>query len=211
MLQSNALGQAGAHTGTAAFAQGFIDTRLFDIFDVVNGLVRADLNALLAAYAVLFIHDGGGCLDLDFLLSNDRHDARGRGRALRHTGRDVLRPLAGAGDEDTIGHRGDRVELGMLLDEPLVGAARDAELLRYFLRVGPRLQSRRKDHHIDGDAPLFASQRIFHLDDELAFFIRVTRRVRDLRDLAAHEEGAFLQHTLVELIIGLVSRAHVDV
>ncbi len=99
----------------------------------------------------------------------------------------------------------------MLLREPAVGGAGDAEQLPYLFCIMPRLQATGQNHHIDRDAPLFAGQRILGLNDELPFLALVTRRVRDLGHLAAHKECPFVEHALVELIVGLVGRAHVDV
>ena len=39
----------------------------------------------------------------------------------------------------------------------------------------------------------------------------MTRRVGDFRHLAAHKESPFLEHALIELVIGFVRRAHVNV
>ncbi len=74
-----------------------------------------------------------------------------------------------------------------------------------------RLQSAREDHHIDRDTPLLSDEGILHLDDQLALFAGLAGSIGDLRDLAADEDRPFLQQPLVELIIGFISRAHVDV
>ncbi len=58
---------------------------------------------------------------------------------------------------------------------------------------------------------MFACQRIFDLNDELAAFVGVTRRIGDLCHFAAYEQGSFLQYTLIKLIIGFVRCAHINV
>ena len=61
----------------------------------------------------------------------------------------------------------------------------------------------RQDHHVHRDAALLAGQRVFHLDDQLAFLGWHARHIGDLGHLAANEERAFLQHPLIELVVVL--------
>ena len=74
-----------------------------------------------------------------------------------------------------------------------------------------RLQTCGKYHHIHRDAALLAGQRILCLHNDLALFGGGPRHVRDLGHLSPNEQGALLQHTLVELIVSLVGGTHVDV
>ena len=99
----------------------------------------------------------------------------------------------------------------MFFSEPAIGGAGDAEEFANFFCIATRLQSAREDDHINRDASLLACQRIFHLNDEFSFFVGVPRRISDLCHFAAHKESAFFQHTLIELIVGFISRTHVDV
>ncbi len=49
------------------------------------------------------------------------------------------------------------------------------------------------------------------MNDEPALFSFIARRIRDLSHFAAHEESPFFKHALIELIVGFVRRAHVNV
>ena len=73
------------------------------------------------------------------------------------------------------------------------------------------LQAAGQNDHIHRDAPLLADQGIFHLDDQLAFFTGHAGSIRDFCDLTAHELRAFFQQPLVELVVGFVSSAHIDI
>ncbi len=66
----------------------------------------------------------------------------------------------------------------MLLDEPAVGGAGDAEDLGGLLGVLARLQAGGQNDHIHRDAALLADQGVFDLDDELALFGGDARRHR---------------------------------
>ena len=77
--------------------------------------------------------------------------------------------------------------------------------------VVARLQTGGEDDHIHRDAALLADQGIFHLDDQLAFFTGQAGSIRDFGYFTADEQGAFFQDALVELIVGLVGGAHIDV
>ena len=99
----------------------------------------------------------------------------------------------------------------MLLDEPLVGAARDAKQLGDLFGVFARLQTGGEDNHIHRDTALLADQRIFNLDDQSVLFFRYTRHVGHFSDLAAHEVRPLFEQALVELFVAFARRAYVNI
>ena len=98
----------------------------------------------------------------------DQHQGLRRGRAgLGHGVRDVLRPLAGAGEEDAVGERGHGRELRVPFGEEALGAAADVEHPADLLGVGLRLQGHREHDHVHRDLPHAADQRVLRAEDEL--------------------------------------------
>ena len=128
--------------------------------------------------------------------------------------RDVARAERAAGGEDALGHRRHRVELGVALDDPALGAAGDAEPAGDLVGVGLRLQADRQDDHVDRDPALPAGQGVLDLDDEPAVLGRLLGQAQDvghLGDPAADEDRALVLDALVELVERLAGRPDVDV
>jgi hypothetical protein len=84
-------------------------------------------------------------------------------------------------------------------------------LVLHLNPVQEAVQPGGEDDHIHRDAALLADEGVFHLDDQLAFLTRISGRVGYFRHLTAHEQGAFVDEALIELIVALPGGADIDV
>ncbi len=105
-----------------------------------------------------------------FLLDLTEHASRSRS-TLGDTGRNIFRSLCTTGDIYTFGHRGDRIQLGVALDEPAICSCRKCQTSWPTAFASCRgSKPAGQDDHIHRDTALLANQCILHLDDQLAFF-----------------------------------------
>ena len=123
---SDRSGGAGGHTGTAALALHFVDTRYL-FLQIANGLVRAKGDARPAARTGI-LHDVGGVrLQLHLPGVDQRERLCGRRPRLSDAVGDVLRSLACPRDEYAVGKRVHGGELRVALEEEPFRRAGDVE------------------------------------------------------------------------------------
>ena len=103
---------------------------------LLDRLVRAHPHALEARHAHGLVDPGDGRLALQPGLGQEFQRLRRGGRRLGHGVRDVLRALAGSGQEDPFRRCRHRSELGVLLDEKAVGPLAQQELVAHLAGVG---------------------------------------------------------------------------
>ncbi len=173
--------------------------------------MRTQAHADVAARALLGIDVGDRGFDLDGVVVDQAQHPGRRGARLGDGVGDVLGILTAAGDEDAVGDGRDRLELGVALEVEAVGAAAEAEDLRDLFGVVGRREPGREDHHIGGDAPDDAQQRVFGLDHQAPLFVGRKGDVGDLGGAAADEVDALVHEPPVELFVVLAEAAHVDV
>ncbi len=124
---------------------------------------------------------------------------------------DVLGTLAGPGDEDAFRHGGKRGQLRVPLHEKSVLVGAEVEKTGHLLGVRPRFHGRGEDHHIDGDLDETAHEGIVHFHDELSREVGIVRFVRDPGRLAPDEFHILFDEPVIELLVALARRPHVDI
>ncbi len=106
-----------------------------------DGVEGAQIVADAATGALRLVDAGAHRLQGDLALLDPSKHASGCGSSLGDAGWDIFWTLNTTGDKDAFGHRRYRVQLGMLLDIPAIGAAGDAEQLGNLLGVVARFQT----------------------------------------------------------------------
>ncbi|OPZ68613.1 MAG: hypothetical protein BWY81_00779 [Firmicutes bacterium ADurb.Bin467] len=142
----------------------------------------------------------------ELVLREHADDLDRRRARLRDRLRDVLGPLARAGQEHARGRALDRAELRVRLGEEVVRVHRRGQHRRERARAGLRLDRGREHDHVGGNQKLLVVQQIAPLYHQLAVL------PPDLADHALDVlDAVLLGGAAVELVEVLAGRAHVDV
>ena len=178
----------------------------------LDGVVGAHVVADAAAGAVLFVDRGHDRLDHHLALGDHACMRAAAAAPWATEAGNVLRALAHAGHEHAVGHRGHGVELRVALGVPAGHAARNAALQAQFLGVGLRLQSRPSGSTMStGMRRCLPSSVSSTWTISLPCSDGLAGGVGHFGHLAADEMHALFQQPLIELLVVLHRRPHVDV
>src|SRR5581483_251699 len=203
--------RARTHADPAPLAHHLVDGGLLPVLVERDRAERAEADAGLAARARRVVDERRARLERDVSAVDHRERLRRRRAGLRDAVGDVLGALAGTGQEDAVGERRHGGELRVAFGEEALRAARDVEQPADFLGIGLRLDPDREDHHVDGDPPDRADEGILGADDQVALLLGRGRLVGHTGHAPADHVHALPEDLVVELLVALSGRAHVDV
>ena len=209
--------RTGDRTGAAALTYGGIDGRHAPrlrfaaaetefLIHVSNRAVRADVGALTAPVAHIFVGMGNAGICFQMILYQQPDDLGGACGSLGHRLRNIFGPLTYAGQ--IYARRGAfyGAELGMRLGEEIIGVDARRQKGGHLSHGRLRFDRGRQNHEVGGNRHLLVVDKIRALHHQLAVF------VIDLADHALDIIHAVLFHrAAVKLVVILSGGTHVDI